>query len=176
LKIEANNARKFTPFDIAVTGLMIALVYVFTLIRVPLPGSLYGGGLMHFGTVPLVFASIRFGRRKGALAGAFGMGLFDLTMGYAVWAPFTFVIRGVMGWLVGWIAGGKTEKPLLWNSLAIFIGGVWMTLGYYLAQCILYMNWISGLYDMIGDAIQVLSALLLTLPLLALTQRVWKTK
>ena len=176
MKKGPKTSRKFTPFDIAITGLMIALVYVFTLIRMPLPGALYDGGLMHFGTVPLVFASIQFGRRKGALAGALGMGLFDLTMGYAVWAPFTFVIRGIMGWLVGWIAGGKKEKPLLWNFLAILIGGVWMTLGYYFAQCVIYMNWISGLYDMIGDAVQVLAALLLTLPLLTLTQRVWKIK
>ncbi len=32
------------------------------------------------------------------------MSLFDLISGWTLWAPFTFIVRGVMGYLLGKIA------------------------------------------------------------------------
>lgn len=40
------------------------------------------GGLIHLGNVPLFVAAMLFGRKTGAIAGAFGMGLFDLMSGW----------------------------------------------------------------------------------------------
>ena len=40
------------------------------------------------------------------LAGAFGMGLFDLLSGWTAWAPFTFIIVGAMGYVVGAMTEG----------------------------------------------------------------------
>lgn len=40
------------------------------------------GGLIHLGNVPLFLIAILFGKKIGALAGAFGMGLFDLMGGW----------------------------------------------------------------------------------------------
>ena len=37
----------------------------------------------------LSVVSILFGPKKGAVAGAIGMGLFDLISGWTLWAPFT---------------------------------------------------------------------------------------
>ena len=42
-----------------------------------------------------------FGPKKGAIAGAVGMGLFDLIMGWTLWAPFTILTRGLQGYIVG---------------------------------------------------------------------------
>ena len=41
----------------------------------------------------LFIVSIIFGPKKGAIAGAVGMGLFDLVSGWTLWAPFTIVAR-----------------------------------------------------------------------------------
>ena len=91
---------------LTVTAIGIALVYVFTwLINIRLPFAPQGG-LIHLGNVPLFIFAILFGKKTGAIAGGVGMGLFDLLSGWTAWAPFTFVIVGCMGFVMGWI----TEK------------------------------------------------------------------
>ena len=50
---------------------------------------------------------IEFGKKVGALAGGIGMGLFDLLSPWAIWAPFTLVIVGLMGFVVGLISEKK---------------------------------------------------------------------
>lgn len=71
---------------------------MFINVRLPFMGS---GGLIHLGNVPLFIAAMMYGRKTGAVAGAFGMGLFDLISGWTAWAPFTFVIVGTMGYVIG---------------------------------------------------------------------------
>src|ERR687884_260801 len=85
---------------IVINALFIALTFVATMfinVRLPIMGN---GGLIHLGNVPLFIAALVYGKKTGALAGAFGMGLFDLISGWTVWAPFTFIIVGAMGYLV----------------------------------------------------------------------------
>ena len=95
---------------IVVTAMCIALTYIFTaVVNIRLPFA-PNGGLIHLGNVPLFLAAIIFGRKTGALSGAFGMGLFDLFSGWTAWAPFTFVIVGLMGFSVG--ADHREEKRL----------------------------------------------------------------
>ena len=82
---------------IVVTAMCIALTYIFTaVVNIRLPFA-PNGGLIHLGNVPLFLAAIIFGKKTGALSGAFGMGLFDLFSGWTAWAPFTFVVVGLMG-------------------------------------------------------------------------------
>ena len=95
---------KVNTKDLVETALLIALVYIatrFINIRLPIAAS---GGLVHLGNTMLFIAAIVFGPKKGAAAGAFGMGLFDLLSEWAMWAPFTFVVRGIMGYIIGKIA------------------------------------------------------------------------
>ena len=113
--------------EIAASGLFIAMVFIATMfINIRLPISI-NGGLIHLGNVVLFTVAIAFGKKHGAIAGAFGMGLFDILSGWAAWAPFTFVIRGVMGYLIGSISNskGRDGKSFLLNILAIFIGSIY---------------------------------------------------
>lgn len=147
--------------EIAFSGLFIAMVFVTTMfINIRLPISI-NGGLVHAGNVMLFTISILFGKKQGAIAGAFGMGLFDILSGWAAWAPFTFIIRGVMGFLIGSISnlnGRKGTSPL-WNLIAILIGSVWMITGYYVAEGILYGNWIAPASSIPGNIIQLVIGL-----------------
>ena len=103
--MELNKGKsRFKTKDMVETALLTALVFVatsFINIRLPIAAN---GGLVHLGTVMLVIAAVVFGKEKGAIAGAVGMALFDLSSGWAVWAPFTFIIRGVMGYMIGAIS------------------------------------------------------------------------
>ncbi|MDF2535296.1 MAG: transporter component, partial [Bacillales bacterium] len=95
--------RKNVAYNITLNAILIALVLVATMfINIKLPISI-NGGLIHVGNVPLLIAAIVFNKKRGAIAGAFGMGLFDILSGWTAWAPYTFIIRGVMGYVIGMI-------------------------------------------------------------------------
>ncbi|SET82337.1 Uncharacterized membrane protein [Natronincola peptidivorans] len=153
--------------DLVLTGLLTALVFIATkFINFQLPFSIHGG-LIHLGNTMLFAAAIVFGGKKGAISGAFGMGLFDLVSGWAVWAPFTFIIRGVMGWVIGTVANGKGRNgdSFRWNIIAILIGSVWMIAGYYVAEVIIYGNWYTPITAIPGDITQIVIGIILGLPL-----------
>ena len=73
-------------------------------------------------------------------AGGIGSALADLLSGYAHWAPFTLIIKGGMGLLIGLIADftGKQEKFFtLRNMAGGVIGIIWMVFGYFIGGGIL---------------------------------------
>lgn len=149
------NNRKRLIFLI-ITAIFIALTYVFTAfvnIRLPIMGN---GGLIHLGNVPLFIAAIILGKKSGAVVGAFGMGLFDLLSGWVTWAPFTFVIVGLMGFVVGLIAEKKRTLPVY--GLAFAAALLIKIVGYYFAEVILYKNFIVPFGSIPGNIIQVVTA------------------
>ena len=143
-------------YMLVITALFIALTYVATWlinIRLPLVGS---GGLIHLGNVPLFIGAMLYGRTTGALAGAFGMGLFDLFSGWTAWAPFTFVIVGAMGYVVGLMAEKKPFKNTNVNNIvSIILALIIKIVGYYFAEVILYGNWVAPLGSIPGNILQV---------------------
>lgn len=167
---------KIKTRDIAFTGLLIALVFVATrFINIRLPISV-NGGLIHLGNVMLFVAAIVFGKKKGAIAGAFGMGLFDVLSGWMAWAPFTFVIRGGMGLIVGSIAYARDKdgENITQNVIGILLSSVWMIGGYYVTEGILYGNWIAPVTSIPGNIAQLVVGLVLGVPLAAMLKRVFK--
>ena len=146
---------------LALTAICLVLVYVFTaVVNIRLPFA-PNGGLIHLGNVPLFVAAILFGKRTGAIAGGVGMALFDLTSSFTLWAPFTLVIVGLMGFVVGAVTEKKKSFPCYLLALvlacAIKIGG------YYLAEGIIYGNWIAPLTSIPGNLIQIGVAAVITL-------------
>jgi uncharacterized membrane protein len=143
-------------------ALFIALVYLctaFVNIRLPIAAN---GGLVHLGNVPLFIIALVFGKKYGALAGGVGMALFDITGGWLLWAPFTLAV-------VAYVVGAVTEKrkglaaaiPALALACAIKI------LGYYIAEGIIYGNWIAPLASVPGNLVQIGVAVLIVLPLIS---------
>lgn len=139
--------------ELTVAAMGIVLVYLFTAVlnfRLPFAPN---GGLVHLGNVPQFVLAILFGRRLGMLAGGLGLSLFDLLSGGAVWAPFTLVIAGAVGFAVGAVTEGKKTYPryILGMVLACLIN----LAGYYVAEGLIYGNWIAPLTSIPGDLIQI---------------------
>lgn len=163
---QAKQANRINTRDLVESALLVSLVYIatrFINIRIPMTAS---GGLVHLGNVMLFISAIVFGPKKGAIAGAFGMGLFDLLSEWAMWAPFTFVIRGIMGYIIGKIAWSKDKKgnSMILNIGAIVVSAIWMIFGYYIAEGILYGNWISPVASIPGNIIQIVVGLIIGIP------------
>jgi uncharacterized membrane protein len=76
--------------------------------------------------------------------------------GWTAWAPFTFVIVGAMGYVVGLIAEKKPFKNMMVNNiLSIILAIAIKIVGYYFAEVILYGNWVTPLGSIPGNVIQV---------------------
>ena len=110
---ENNSARSEKIVNMVITAMFIALTFVVTgYINIRIPFLAATGGLIHLGNIPLLVAAALYGRKTGAMAGAFGMALFDVTSGWVSWAPFTFVICGLIGYVFGLITEKKKTKVL----------------------------------------------------------------
>jgi len=122
---------------IAFSAVMAALVCVATmLIQVPIPAT---KGFFNLGDAMVMVAGLTFGPLVGAIAGGLGSSLADFLGGWYTWVPFTLIIKGVEGFLVGWIMKylGKSRGTYIY-ILAWIIGGLEMVSGYFLVQVVMY--------------------------------------
>lgn len=152
-------------------ALFIALTLVSTMfinIKLPIMGN---GGLIHLGNVPLFIAALVYGKKTGAIAGAFGMGFFDIISGWAAWAPFTFVIVGTMGFVAGLIAEKVPGNRGFVYALAVVAALLIKIIGYYFAEVILYGNWILPFGSIPGNVLQVAIAGIIVVPLVGRLKR-----
>lgn len=161
-----NSSSKFNTKEIASYGLFIALVYVATrFINIPGPTA---GGLFHLGNVMAFTIAIVFGKKAGAVSGALGMTLFDLTSSYFAWAPFTFIIRFAMGYILGHMANTNNTNKVqstIFTSFGVLIASVIMVGGYYIAEFILTGNIYTPLQSVWGNFMQCVVGTIIGLPL-----------
>lgn len=86
---------------LAMAGLLAALCYVgFAFFKIDIPN----GPAFHFGNVFCVLAALLLGGYWGGLAGAIGMTIGDLTTIYVTSAPKTFLLKFLIGLIVGFVA------------------------------------------------------------------------
>lgn len=160
--------------DIIQVAMMAAITYVAT-VMFHIPSFM---GVVHLGDSMIFIAAILLGKRKAAVSSAIGMTLFDILTGYGHWAPFTFVIKGVMGYIAGSIAyrEGQNGKNIWNNLLAFSIAGIFMIAAYYLSGVVmarfilvktatLNQAFILAIKDIPGNISQVVAGIIIGLPL-----------
>lgn len=123
--------------NLVLTALFAALIFVTTSYTYYLmPISLPGGGYMHLGDSVLMFAALILPIPYAAVAAAIGGALADVMVpGALIWAPFTFVIKGLH--VLAFLPQKKQKffcaRNLLLGFLSTLIGYV----GYFFATWIL---------------------------------------
>ena len=135
--------------ELVLDAMFIALTYVFTAfvnVRLPIAAN---GGLIHLGNVPLFICAILLGKRTGMLAG------------WTAWAPFTFVIVGAMGYVVGAMTEGHRSTAR--DAAAIAVACVIKVVGYYIAEVILYHNLFAPVASIPGNLVQIGTAAVIVL-------------
>ena len=168
---------------LTLAALSIALVTLATvIIRIPNPAT---QGYINLGDALLFTTALVFGWRIGGIAGGVGSALADALGGYFIWAPWTLVIKGIEGILVGTIAcwgnrgGGATatrdgrHPGRIAAVAAVLVGGAWMVAGYYLAGSVMFGG-IAALTEIPGNLVQAGAAVVVALPLSALLRNALK--
>lgn len=157
-RANVNKNERSTTKKLAIDAMFVALTLVFTAcVNIQIPSFGGAGGLIHLGNIPLFVAAMLYGKRTGALAGAFGMGLFDILSGWAAWAPCTIVTCGLMGFLVGLIC--EKKKSFLVRGIAVLVALLVKLTGYFIFESFIMGNGVAAAVKSVpGNVIQVVVA------------------
>ncbi|MFA9398476.1 MAG: ECF transporter S component [Clostridiaceae bacterium] len=131
-------------------GLLSALCFAATFIRIPLP-FLGPNSMVHLGTTVLFISAVLVGSEAG-WAGAIGCSLFDLML-MPIYAIPTFIIKGLQGYVVGKIVfmNNKEGNSFVQNLVGFLVGSIISLLGYFLTDGIIYGNWTTALVSTLGS-------------------------
>ncbi|SCI15627.1 MULTISPECIES: ECF transporter S component [unclassified Romboutsia] len=152
-----NNKTK----KIVLNGLMIALVCISTMaIQIPVPGT---HGYVNIGDSIIFVTSILFGPISGFLAGGMGSAFADILSGYTHWALFTFIIKGLEGYIVGMLA--KKGDTIFKNVSSTIIGAIIMVLGYFIAGAFLEGSFAVSSTSIPSNSIQGIVSIIVSLPI-----------
>jgi uncharacterized membrane protein len=94
----------------------------------------------------------------GAFAGGFGSALADAITGYAHWAPFTLIIKGIEGLVVGYIAYKRKDFTSI--LLATIFGGFLMVFGYFMVEYFFY-GFGAATVEVPGNMLQAVSGVII---------------
>ncbi|MCX8130527.1 MAG: ECF transporter S component [Clostridia bacterium] len=127
---------RFSTKKIVVSGLMIALVFIVTylpFLHIPSPVN---QGYFNIGDSVIMIAAILLGRKSGLVVGALGSALADVALGSFIFAPVTFVVKGIEGYLVGLIAADTdgNSKGNIYRIVAVVMGALTMAAGYFVSE------------------------------------------
>ena len=123
-----NSNRK--THRVVLFSLFASLTVVTTLLfHLPIPSQ----GYLNMGDAIVLLAALVMGPAAGFWVGSIGSALADLVAGYAIYIPFTFLIKGSEGFLAGWLYW-KTKK----KGLSLLVSGLWMAIGYVFAEWFLF--------------------------------------
>ena len=125
----------FTTKNIAFTAMFTALVTVATcVIQIPSPA---GQGYINLGDTMIFVCAALFNPVAALIAGGIGSALADVFVGYAFYAPYTLVVKGIEGLVAGLLIAGlkKIKMPFIVNCIiSTVIAALWMSVGYFLSE------------------------------------------
>lgn len=158
--------------NLVLCSLFTALTIIATYINFRLPIPSYGG-LIHLGSAILFVAAFILKPTHAALSVALGMTLFDVLGGWPLWAPFTFVIRFVQVYLFGTLIQNKKNR-YFFVFAAYVLCSLWEMAGYYVAEAIIYGNWVAPMASMPSELIHDAIGIIVGMPLALLAQKALK--
>jgi len=162
------NIRRLTYIALLTALSTLAVGYL----RVPSPY----GGIIHFGDSVIFLTAIFFGPFAGAFVGGIGHSLANMLFGPQIFAPWTLVIKAVMGFMVGMIAYRKTVKSFrVWVALVCSL--VILLIGYFIAGTVIFNTGGSAaapvpLTFAISNSIQWLASSIVTIVLLPIVNKI----
>lgn len=121
---------------LCIMGLLIALTCVATIcIHIPIPAT---NGYINVGDSIILISAVILGGPFGFVAGGIGSALADFLLGYTNYVPITLIVKGLEGLIVTAIAVQDRKFFSVRNILGAIVGILWMVLGYFVCETIMY--------------------------------------
>ena len=146
---------KVSTKKIVATALITALTTVATMVvQIPIPAV---NGYVNLGDVFVIFGALALGAVYGGISAGIGSALADLILGYAIYAPATFIIKTLMAVVTALIYKGlkKVIKPALPCAI---IGGlvaeILMVLGYFFFEAVVLSYGLAASASMLFNLVQ----------------------
>lgn len=154
---------------LVIAALLAAMTCVATMvIKFPIQAT---GGYINLGDGISIISGMVMGPVYGAAAAGIGSALADLFSGYAVYAAATFVIKGAMAVLAGFIVKNVCKERLPKVLLASFAAELIMVGGYLFFESVILGLGAAALEGVLGNAIQALGGLVTTAVILPVVKR-----
>lgn len=128
--------KKSAIYKLVLSGLMVAVITAVTYFPMPVP---IAHGYVNLGDVFVIIAGVTLGPVYGFMAAGIGSALADILVGFANYAPATFVVKGLMALVVYYILGSRNSAYRLFRTvLATIVSEVIMVTGYFAFELALY--------------------------------------
>ncbi len=149
-------------------ALFAAICFVVTrFLSVP---AFYTKGYVNLGDIVVLLCAFVMGGWYGAFAAAVGASLADASMGYWVYFPATFIIKGVMVILASIFfkkSIGKSKSISLFMIVtACVLAEILMVLGYFVFESIIYKSFAVAFASLAGSVIQAITCIIPSLMLI----------
>ena len=135
---------------IVMSAMLAALVCVATMI---IKIQLTPNGYINLGDGVIILSGWMLGPLYGFLAAGIGAALADLFSGFVLYAPVTFIVKGLMA-----VASYYVIKKLKSVIFAAILAEIVMILGYYIFEGFVY-GFGTALLSMPGNAIQSIAGI-----------------
>ena len=155
-----NGLKNSSVRRIVGASMMAAIVCVATLIHVPLPVV----GYIHVGDAFVLLSGFLFGGAFGFGAAALGSMLADLVLGYAAYAPATFLIKGAVA-LIAALLCRRVKAKGAQGFVCLFafcaLAECVVVLGYFVFEWVFYASLSAALPGLVFNSVQgVIGALI----------------
>lgn len=158
---------------LVIAGLFAAIVCVTTMVvsfQTPMKGYVNAGDCF------VLLSGFLLGPLYGSLAAAIGSAFADIFLGYTIYAPATFVIKGAVAlsayYLFTFFSKAFKNKTTIAVVFSGIIAELIMIAGYYLYDGIIFLNLIAPLADIPGNALQALFGIVTSSLLFPLIKRI----
>ena len=157
---------------LVMTALMLCLVLLATIaIRIPAP---FTQGYVHLGDTFIFVSVLLLGKKYGAVASGVGSAMADILGGFAIYAPWTLIIKFLMAYIMGLFVEISLKRkknvvqvagvPLI-QIIGMIIAGVIMVVGYALVDGAFAGNILAGIlgapFNVIQFAVGIVIALII---------------
>lgn len=150
---------KFNTKKLIISAMFAAMVCVATMV---IKFQITLGGYVNLGDCMVLLAGWMLSPGMAFLAAGIGSAAADAILGYGIYIPATFVIKGLMAVIAGGVFKrlSKRTKPVVARIASALCVEVWMVLGYYIFDGVLY-GFVPALAGLYGSAVQGVAGLVL---------------
>ena len=152
---------KLKTKKMVVSAVFAALICVATMsISIPIPAT---GGYINLGDCLVVLSAWLLGGTYGFAASAIGSMLADIFLGYSLYAPATFIIKGLMALCAYLIFKFLSKLPrIAAHFISALCAEVIMVAGYFIYECFILGFGLGAVPSIFSNMVQAAGGIIIS--------------